>query len=251
MQRAAQGDFFEPELQAARPMLETQARLSRIPTPDTTLVETFRSREGFHLYVYPFAGRHVHLGLASLLAWRLARERPNTFSMSVNDYGFELVAVEDFDLAPVMSKEMFATADLLHDVLASLNSTELAQRRFREIARVAGLVFSGYPGQPKSAKQLQASSGLFFEVFRKYDQGNLLLGQAEREVLSQELEISRLRATLQRLQRKRVDFVVLRHPSPMSLPLMVERFREQLTTEQLSSRLDRILRDMERDAGGS
>ncbi len=249
MQRAAQGDFFEPELEAARPMLETQARLSRIPTPDTLLVETFRSREGWHLYVYPFAGRHVHLGLASLLAWRLARQRPNTFSMSVNDYGFELVAAQDFDLGPVTDMSVFATTDLLHDVLASLNSTELAQRRFREIARVAGLVFSGYPGQPKSAKQLQASSGLFFEVFRKYDQGNLLLGQAEREVLSQELEISRLRKTLSRLQRKSVQFAALRHPSPMSLPLMVERFREQLTTEQLSTRLDRILKDMERDAG--
>jgi ATP-dependent Lhr-like helicase len=248
MQRAAQGDFFEPELQAARPMLETQARLSRIPTPDTVLVEAFRSREGYHLYVYPFSGRHVHLGLASLLAWRLARGRPNTFSMSVNDYGFELVSAEEFDLAPVIGKQVFATRDLLSDVLASLNSTELAQRRFREIARVAGLVFSGYPGQPKSTRQLQASSGLFFEVFRKYDQGNLLLTQAQKEVLSQELEISRLRATLLRMLRKQLQFVQLRHPSPMSLPLMVERFREQLSTEQLSSRLDRILRDMERDA---
>jgi ATP-dependent Lhr-like helicase len=248
MQRAAQGDFFEPELEAARPMLQTQARLSRIPTPGAVLVESFRSREGWHLYVYPFAGRHVHLGLASLLAWRLARERPNTFSMSVNDYGFELVSAEEFDLAPVLDKSVFGTGDLLHDVLASLNSTELAQRRFREIARVAGLVFSGYPGQQKSARQLQASSGLFFEVFRKYDKGNLLLGQAEREVLSQELEISRMRATLARMLRKTLDFAELRHPSPMSLPLMVERFREQLTTEQLSTRLDRILKDMERDA---
>ena len=248
MQKAAQGDFFEPELQAARPMLQTQARLSRIPTPGTVLVEAFRSREGHHLYVYPFSGRHVHLGLASLLAWRLARGRPNTFSMSVNDYGFELVSAEAFDLAPVTGKEVFATRDLLRDVLASLNSTELAQRRFREIARVAGLVFAGYPGQPKSTRQLQASSGLFFEVFRKYDQGNLLLAQAQQEVLSQELEISRLRATLLRILRKQMDFVQLRHPSPMSLPLMVERFREQLTTEQLSTRLDRILRDMERDA---
>jgi ATP-dependent helicase Lhr and Lhr-like helicase len=245
MQRAAQGDFFEPELEAARPMLQTQARLSRIPTPDSVLIETFRSREGWHVYIYPFAGRHVHLGLASLLAWRLARDKPNTFSMSVNDYGFELVSAEEFSLAPVEDGSVFSTANLLHDVLASLNSTELAQRRFREIARVAGLVFSGYPGQPKSARQLQASSSLFFEVFRKYDQGNLLLGQAENEVLSQELEISRLRSTLSRMLRKTLQLVHLKHPSPMSLPLMVERFREQLTTEQLSTRLDRIIRDME------
>jgi ATP-dependent Lhr-like helicase len=251
MQSAAQGDFFEPELEAARPMLETQARLSRIPTPDALLIETYASAEGFHLYVYPFAGRHVHLGLASLVAWRLGRDRPNTFSMSVNDYGFELVAVDAFELSQVLDKTVFSTANLLRDVLESLNSTELAQRRFREIARVAGLVSSGYPGQPRSAKQLQASSSLFFEVFRKYDKGNLLLGQAQREVLSQELEISRLRATLNRVQRKILLHSELRHPSPMSLPLMVERFRGQLTTEQLSSRLDRILREMESGARDS
>lgn len=247
MQAAAQGRYEHPELKAARPMLETQARLSRIPTPGALLVESFRSKEGQHLYVHPFAGRHVHLGLASLLAWRLARERPNTFSISVNDYGFELVSAEDFDLAPVTGRQVFATDDLLHDVLASLNSSELAQRRFREIARVAGLIFTGYPGQPKSTRQLQASSSLFFEVFRKYDSGNLLLSQAQQEVLSQELELSRLRATLERIAQLRLEFAELRHPSPMSLPLMVERFREKLTTEQLSTRLDRILRDMERD----
>ncbi|TWO72236.1 ligase-associated DNA damage response DEXH box helicase [Caenimonas sedimenti] len=247
MQAAAQGDFFEPELEAARPMLQTQQRLSRIPTPTTLLVEAFQSREGQHLYVYPFAGRNVHLGLASLLAWRLARDKPNTFSISINDYGFELVSAEPFEVEPVTSGRMFAARNLMADVLASLNSSELAQRRFREIARVAGLVSSGYPGQPKSNKQLQASSGLFFEVFRKYDAANLLLTQAEREVLSQELEISRLGATLQRMRDKRMDFVPLRHPSPMSLPLMVERFREKLSTEQLSQRLDRILRDMEAD----
>jgi len=242
--RAAQGDYSEPELVAARPMLEMQARISHIPTPDTILVETLRSREGWHLYIHPFAGRHVHLGLASLIAWRLSLDQPNTFSLSVNDYGFELVSADEVDLSLVMSKEVFSTEHLLHDVLASLNSTELAQRRFREIARVAGLVFTGYPGQPKSTKQLQASSGLFFEVFRKYDPANLLLSQAQNEVLSQELEIGRLRETMLRIAAKTLDRVEIRHPSPMSLPLMVERFREQLTTEQLSARLDRILREM-------
>ncbi len=245
MQQAGQGDFFEPELRAARPMLETQARLSKIPTPTTLLVEQYTSREGHHLYVYPFAGRQVHLGLASLLAWRLARDHPNTYSLSVNDYGFELLGAQPIDAAPLLDQSVLTPDGLLDDVLASLNSSELAQRRFREIARVAGLVFTGYPGSPKSMKQVQASSGLFFEVFRKYDRYNLLLNQAEREVLSQELEMARLTATLKRMAGQRVESVVLRHPSPMSVPLMVERLREKLTTEQLSTRLDRILRDME------
>jgi ATP-dependent Lhr-like helicase len=247
MYQAAQGEFSEPELEAARPMLETQQRLSRIPTPQTLLVEAFQSREGQHLYVYPFAGRNVHLGLASLLAWRLARDKPNTFSISINDYGLELVSAAPFDIEPVSSQAIFSSADLLQDVLASLNSGELAQRRFREIARIAGLVSTGYPGQPKSTRQLQASSALFYEVFRKYDAGNLLLNQAENEVLSQELELSRLAETLERMRTKTIDFAPLRHPSPMSLPLMVERFREKLSTETLAARLERILRDMEAD----
>ncbi|OYT99025.1 MAG: DNA ligase-associated DEXH box helicase [Burkholderiales bacterium PBB1] len=238
----------EPEMQAALPMLQTQARLSKLPTPDTLLVEVYTSREGHHVYLYPFAGRNVHLGLASLLAWRLARDAPNTFSVSVNDYGFELLSAEPVDLARLFDGRLFDANDLLPDVLHSLNSSELAQRRFREIARVAGLVFTGYPGAPKSTKQLQASSSLFFEVFRKYDAGNLLLSQAQTEVLSQELEIGRLRATLQRMVGLAIERVDLKASSPFSLPLMVERLREKLSTEKLADRLARIVRDAERVA---
>ncbi len=249
---AAQADWIreieDPELRAAQPMLSTQARLSRLPTPTTLLIERYRSREGHHLYLYPFAGRHVHLGLASLLAWRLARHVPNTFSMSVNDHGFELLSAEAVDVAALIDKTAFDTGELLADVLASLNSSELAQRRFREIARVSGLVFTGYPGAPKTTRQLQASSGLFYEVFRKYDTGNLLLSQAEGEVLSQELDIRRLAATLKRMRAQRVEFVDLKVPSPFSLPLMVERFREKLSNEKLADRLARIIRDATAEA---
>ena len=245
---AAQGDFFEPELQAARPMLEMQARLSKLPTPATLLVEQFDSREGHHVFLYPFAGRFVHIGLASLLAWRLARDAPNTFSLSINDYGLELLSANPVDLAPLFDKRLFDEGELLHDVLASLNSSELARRRFREIARVAGLVFSGYPGAPKSTRQLQASSSLFYEVFRKYDADNLLLSQAQSEVLNQELDIRRLAASLARMRTQHIESVVLAAPSPFGLPLMVERFREKLTTEKLKDRLARIIRDAEKAA---
>lgn len=243
LESARQGDFFEPELQAARPMLDAQARLSALPTPKTLLIEQYTSSEGHHVFIYPFAGRYVHMGLASLIAWRLTRAAPNTFSMSVNDYGFELLAAEPMDMQPLLSKRVFQVADLMHDVLASLNSGELAQRRFREIARVAGLVFTGYPGAPKSTKQLQASSSLFYEVFRKYDPANKLLDQADAEVLAQELDIARLAAACKRMRTQRVEPIMLRVPSPFALALMVERFREELSTEKLATRLARILKD--------
>jgi len=245
LEGASQGDFLEPEMQCARPMLEAQARLSRLPARGRLLVEEFRSREGQHLFLYPFAGRNVHIGLAQLIAWRLAKAAPNTFSLSVNDYGLEVLAAVPFDLDDAALAALWSGRGLLDDVLASLNSGELAQRRFREIARVAGLVFSGYPGAPKSLRQLQASSSLFYEVFRKYDSGNRLLGQAEGEVLSQELELERLRTTLARLATLPAERVTLCTPSPFALPLMIERLREQLSTEKLKDRLDRLLAEGE------
>jgi ATP-dependent Lhr-like helicase len=238
---SAQGDFLEPEMHAAQPMLAAQARLSQLPRPGVLLIERFVSSEGHHLFVYPFGGRNVHIGLAQLLAWRLAKVQPNTFSLSINDFGLELLSAQPVDPAPLLDGSAFGARSLLADVLASLNSGELAQRRFREIARVAGLVFSGYPGAPKSTRQIQASSSLFWEVFRKYDQGNRLLSQAEREVLAQELEIERLRGTLRRMASQRPVLVDLAVPSPFALPLMVERFREELSTEKLADRLARIL----------
>jgi ATP-dependent helicase Lhr and Lhr-like helicase len=239
------GQFKDIEMQAARPMLQAQARLSKLPRMNSLLVEKFTSREGQHLFIYPFAGRNVHMGLAQLLAYRLAKDQPNTFSLSINDYGLEILSVLPVVMDAAQASKLFSTEHLMADVLASLNSGELAQRRFREIARVSGLVFGGYPGAPKSMRQLQASSSLFFEVFRKYDAGNRLLGQAESEVLSQELELQRLTQTLQRLAALPIDFVELTVPSPFALPLLVERLREQLSTEKLKDRLDRMLAQSE------
>jgi ATP-dependent helicase Lhr and Lhr-like helicase len=243
--REFKSEFKDIEMQAARPMLQAQARLSKIPRLNALLVERFSSREGQHLFIYPFAGRNVHMGLAQLLAYRLAKGQPNTFSLSINDYGLEILSALPVNLDAARAADLFSATDLMADVLASLNSGELAQRRFREIARVSGLVFGGYPGAPKSMRQLQASSSLFFEVFRKYDAGNRLLGQAENEVLSQELELQRLTTTLQKLAALPIDFVELTAPSPFALPLLVDRLREQLSTEKLKDRLDRMLAQAE------
>jgi ATP-dependent Lhr-like helicase len=249
LQRATEGRYESAEMRAIRPLLEIQQRWSALPTPGTTVVEALHSREGHHLFVYPFAGRSVHIGLSSLLAYRIARTRPVSFSIAVNDYGFELLAPEALPWQEVLDEGgLFTTGHLLEDVLASLNATELSQRRFREISRIAGLIFQGYPGQPKSNRQLQASSALFFEVFRKHDAGNLLLTQAQREVLEQELELSRLRATLEELQQRTISFHAVRRATPFGFALMVERFREKLTTEKLSDRVARILRELEKAA---
>ena len=231
-----------PEITALLPLLSVQQRGSALPQPDTVLVEHLRSREGHHLYIYPFAGRQVHLALATLWAYRFARIAPRQFSVSFNDYGMELLSDEPVDAHLLPS--LLGTENLLQDVLASINAAELSLRRFREIARVSGLVFPGFPGAGKSARQIQASSSLFYEVFRKYDPDNLLLGQAEREVLRQEYEIDRLVTTLEALQQRRWDIHEVERFSPFAVPLLVERFRERLGSRELQERLQRLLTEL-------
>ncbi|HYW57179.1 MAG TPA: ligase-associated DNA damage response DEXH box helicase [Polaromonas sp.] len=244
--------YDTPELQRVRPLLDIQQRWSALPTPQTLLAEVLKTREGSHLFLYPFAGRHVHLGLANLIAWRVAQREPRTFSIAVNDYGFELLSALEVDWPTLLPQVLMPAEDdsvLLHEVLASLNATELAQRRFREIARVSGLIFQGYPGEKRSNKQLQASSSLFYEVFRKYDPANQLLLQAEQELLAQELEIGRMRSSLARMQAQLLVMQVLERPTPFAFPLMVERFREQLSNESVADRISRIVQQLEKAAG--
>ncbi|MGH6624038.1 MAG: DNA ligase-associated DEXH box helicase, partial [Burkholderiaceae bacterium] len=254
LENALEGRYDSAEMRLARPLIELQAKWSAVPTRDTLVVESLRSREGRHLFVYPFAGRQAHIGLASLLAYRVGQGAPSTFSIAVNDYGFELLSPIDVDWMGAWRNRrdsLLGEDRLLADVLASLNAGELARRRFREVARISGLIFQGFPGAPRSVRQLQASSGLFYEVFRKHDAGNPLLAQAEREVLDQELEIQRLREALARMRGQRVVYRLLARPTPFAFPLMVERLREQVTTEKLSARIERMLGELERaaDAG--
>jgi len=253
--RLADGGVFDgPEMRAIEPLIEIQQRWSALPTSEVLVLESMKSREGYHLFVYPFAGRSVHMGLASLIAFRVGRVQPITFSIAINDYGFELMAPEPVDWARMFDAptgagvDLFDTARLLDDVVDSLNATQLSQQRFREVARIAGLVFSGYPGQPKSNRQLQASSSLFFEVFRKHDAGNLLLTQAEREVMEQELELTRLRDTLAELHARRIAYCEVKRATPFGFALMVERFREKVSTEKLNDRVARMLRELEKAA---
>ena len=251
---ADNGRFDSPEMQCVRPLLDIQRTWSALPTPGTLVAETWKSREGWHLFLYPFAGRQVHLGLASLLAWRAAQPDQATFSIAINDYGLELLSARAIAWAERLPRLLAVPEQpgvLLGEVLASLNATELSRRRFREIARIAGLIFQSHPGERQSNRQLQASAGLYFDVFRKYDPGNRLLAQAESELLSQELDVAQLAAALHRMQGQRLAAITLARPSPLAFPLMVERFREKLSNESLSDRIARMVAELEGRAGGS
>jgi ATP-dependent helicase Lhr and Lhr-like helicase len=248
LDEARQGRYDAAEMQAIRPILELQAKWSWIPAADEFLIERVQTREGHHLFFYPVEGRLVHEGLAALFAYRLAQLGPITFTLAANDYGFELLSAEPARLEEAIEAGLTAPGHLLHDIPASLNAAELAKRQFREIARVAGLIFQGYPGNQRSVKHVQASSGLLYDVFARYDPENLLLFQAHREVLEKQLEQSRLGRTLERLSAGRISIRDVQRPTPLAFGLLVDRAREQVSSEKFLDRVRRLIAPLERAA---
>jgi ATP-dependent Lhr-like helicase len=248
---AATGRFEGAEMRVARPLLELQARWSALPTPETLLAETLKTRDGWHLFLYPFAGRNVHLGMASLIAWRAGQIEPGVFSLAVNEYGFEVLSATERDWdrdLPALLDPSLTLDELGRQTLASLNAGELTRRRFRDIARISGLTPAAHPQIRRTARQLQASSSLFYDVFRKYDPGHALLRQAEREVLEAELDVKLLNANLQRMAARRLVVKRLERCSPLAFPLMVEGFREQLSNEAFAARVERMAAALEQAA---
>lgn len=246
--QANAGQFDEPELAAIQPLLVLQKTVSALPTPEILLIEKSQSREGGHLFLYPFAGRLVHEGLAALLAWRLGQRQPATFSIAVNDYGLELLSDGLPELETAEWRAILSPDNLEADLLEALNASELARRQFRDIARVAGLVFQGYPGRGKTARQLQASSGLIYDTLSQYDPDHRLLAQAQTEVLESTLEVQRLHATLTDIAKKQLSIQQTERFSPLAFPLWAERQRNRLSTERWEDRVKRMVEQLERAA---
>jgi len=244
LDEVAHGIEKDEEVIALKPLFELQSRLSHLPQSHEFLIESFKSTEGHHLIFYPFEGRLVHEGMASLLAYRISKIKPASFSIAMNDYGFELLTDEDIPIERALEDAAFFSIDnLLEDIQHSLNANEMARRRFRDIAHIGGLVFTGYPGQPVKNKHLQASSSLLFEVFSEYEPDNLLVRQAYNEALAFQLEEFRLRAALQRIEKQSIILKTIERPTPFAFPIMVDSLgRERLTTETLEERIAKMAR---------
>lgn len=234
-------DSLDAEVRALQPLFELQAKLSHLPLKSEFLIEKFTSRDGYHLFFYPFEGRLVHEGMASLLAYRISRLKPVNFSLAMNDYGFELLSDEKIFLDEALEQDLFSTDNLLDDIQKSLNATEMARRRFRDIAHIAGLVFTGFPGKAMKSKHLQASTSLLFEVFSEYESDNVLVRQAYHEALQFQLEEFRLRAALQRIQQLQLVIRESEQPTPFAFPILVDGLsREKLITQSLEERVAKM-----------
>ena len=237
---AADGIFKDEELIALKPLLDLQNSLSKLPCDDELLIEYFISKEGTHILVYPFEGRLVHEGMASLLSYRLAKQKPMSFSLAMNDYGFEMLTDAEVPIE-FLNKTLFSLDNLLDDILHSLNANELARRKFRDIANIAGLIFTGFPGKNISNKHLQASSSLLFDVFEEYEPNNLLIKQAYTEALTVQLEEFRMREALRRISQQKIIVKIIKRPTPFAFPIMVDSLnREKLSTESLEDRIKKM-----------
>jgi len=243
MDNALENPLDERELSKLKPLLELQQERSVIPKKTELLIEQCETREGHHIFVFPFEGRLVHEGMAIILAYRISKLFPITFSLAMNDYGFELLSDQYVNLEKVIKEtDLFSTVHLVDDIYQSVNATEMAKRKFREIAAIAGLMFQGYPGKFMKTKQVQASSSLLFTVMTKYESNNLLVNQAYQEVLTYQLEEVRLRKALDRIATQKIIIKRTRKPTPFSFPIMVDRLREQLTSEKLEDRIQKMLK---------
>jgi ATP-dependent Lhr-like helicase len=232
---------YSPELTALQPLFALQAALSHIPKANELLVEQIEGKDGFHLVVYPFEGRQVHEAMSALLAHRIGQITPITFSISMNDYGFELLSDQPIPVDDSNIYELLTSDNLVADIQKSVNSVEMASRKFRDIAVIGGLIFQGMPGEQKKARHLQSSASLLFKVFNEYDPNNLLLRQAYNEVFTQQMEETRLRTALQRIQQSRIVLTFPKRLTPLSFPIVVDGLnRNNLSSEKLEDRVRRM-----------
>ncbi len=241
LDQVATGQHKDIEIQALKPLFDLQFAQSHIPRDNEFLIEKLASKEGYHLFFYPFEGRLVHEGMASLFAYRLSKIKKASFSIAMNDYGFELLTDEDLPLDEAVRSDLFSTDNLLIDIQHSLNANEMAKRRFRDIAHIGGLLFTGYPGKLVKNKHLQMSSSLLFDVFRDYDPDNLLLKQSYQEALTLQLEEFRLREALKRISSQTLVVKKIIKPSPFCFPILVDSLgREKFSTESIEDRVAKM-----------
>lgn len=233
------------ELNVLEPIFMLQEQLSQIPKQNELLIEQIETKDGFHLFVYPFEGRLVHEAMAAILAFRISRIRPISFSFAMNDYGFELLSDQPIPVDDTNVYELFSPEDLLLDIQRSMNSTEMAKRKFRDIAVIGGLIFQGMPGEKKKARHLQSSASLLFKVFSEYDPHNLLLRQARQEVFDQQMEELRLRDMLERIQNSKILLCFPQRLTPFCFPIKVDSMREDLSSEKLEDRVRKMQQQLE------
>jgi len=245
LEDARHGIFEEIEMKRLKSTLELQQNWSEIPGNSTLLIEKTSSNNGHHIFIYPFEGRFVHEILSALIAFRIAKLKPITFSIAMNDYGFELLSDQEIPIEDALELDLFSLENLIGDMEECINNAGLAKMKFRDIATISGLIFKGYPGKFVSNKHLQSSSSLLYEVFNQYDPKNLLLKQAKEEVITLQLDYQRLLDALKRINSQEIILKETQRFTPFAFPIMADGLRQKMTTEKISDQIIRLQKQLE------
>jgi ATP-dependent Lhr-like helicase len=148
---------------ARAPAAGAAGALVGLPTTGTLLAETFKSRQGWHLFLYPFAGRMANLGLANLIAWRVSRVQPLSVSIAVNDYGSNCSALPG-GLGDALPQAL-STEHLLEDVLASLNAGKWRCGAFAKLPRSPGWCLAAIRRRRKAPGRSRPPAGCSTRCF--------------------------------------------------------------------------------------
>ena len=235
-----------PEFRALSPIFDQQKKESIIPKSNEFLIERFETREGFHTIFYPFEGYAIHEVMASLLAYRISLLKPISFSMSFNDYGFELLSDQTFSKEDFLDNNLLTKNYLKDDIERSINISEMSRRRFRDIAVISGLVFQGFPGKPIKSKHLQSGSQLFYNVFKDYEPDNLLYQQAIEETFEHGMESGRMTKVFENIENQSIVWRNCSQPTPFSFPIITDRIRTKLSSESVEDRIRKMSLQLEK-----
>ena len=231
----------EKELQFLFPLFSKQLQHSHLPKEDEFLVENIHTREGFHLFMYPFEGRLVHEVMATLVAYRISKIYSISFSIAMNDYGFELFSDKQIPLTKDDLRKILCRDGLMNDVASSINAAEMALHKFRDIAIISGMVIQTFPGKQRNNKSLQASSSVIFKVLEEHEPDHLLVRQAYAEVFNQQLEEVRLQEAFKRIENSKIIYIFAQQYTPLSFPIKVDSLRQSLSSEDLATRIQRMI----------
>ncbi|MEP1032878.1 ligase-associated DNA damage response DEXH box helicase [Ekhidna sp.] len=250
LQRAIEGDYQDVELKKIKPILDLQNKMSVIPDNKSLLIEKVETEHGHHLFFFTFEGMFVHEVLAGLVAYRMSKLQKITFSISMNDYGFELLSDQVIAIEEGLELDLFSEENIYQDINESINMTEMAKRKFRDVATIAGLIFQGYPGKNIKARHLQASSGILYKAFQEYDENNLLLKQSMEEVMTLQLDQSRFMEAIRRINNQKIILKETQKPTPFAFPILVDMIRrERLSSEDVTDRILKMQMQLERSIG--
>ena len=227
-----------------RDWLALQTEISRLPSRDSLLAETFWSGDRAYLALYTFAGRNANQTLGLLLTRRMEQAGLDPAGFVSNDYALLI-----WGLKEVEAVDPLVTPEGLRDGLESwLGENAVMKRTFRTAAVIAGLIERNHPGKRKTGRQATFSSDILYDTLRKYDPGHLMLRITREEAARGLVDFGRIEVLLARIQSRIVN-VRAPHVTPLAAPVLLELGKVPIKGMAQETALEEEAERMMREAG--